>query len=156
PHLRAVMNPTNFAQLNKIIPPSIVQQALDARHQREALVKTLLSQRSLPAAGWDDAAIELLLWEISTMDSNNFLAQVGVGEREGRIASTLVARRHWNLSHGIGRSGELQENQPKAAGSSLLALITTALALDALHLAGFQSLTKCIVIPVATGMSITL
>lgn len=40
------------------------------------------------------------------MDSNNFLDNVGVGEREARVASTLVARRHYGLAHGVGRSGE--------------------------------------------------
>jgi O-phospho-L-seryl-tRNASec:L-selenocysteinyl-tRNA synthase len=39
------------------------------------------------------------------MDSNNFLDNVGVGEREARVASELVARRHYRLAHGIGRSG---------------------------------------------------
>lgn len=29
------------------------------------------------------------------MDSNNFLGNCGVGEREGRVASALVARRHY-------------------------------------------------------------
>lgn len=29
------------------------------------------------------------------MDSNNFLGNCGVGEREGRVASSLVARRHY-------------------------------------------------------------
>lgn len=29
------------------------------------------------------------------MDSNNFLGNCGVGEREGRVVSGLVARRHY-------------------------------------------------------------
>lgn len=39
------------------------------------------------------------------MDSNNFPGHVGVGEREARVASPLVARRHYRLAHGVGRSG---------------------------------------------------
>ncbi len=50
------------------------------------------------------------------MDSNNFLGNVGVGEREGRLACPLVARRHYGLAHGIGRSGDIAAGQPKAAG----------------------------------------
>ena len=47
------------------------------------------------------------------MDSNNFLNNVGVGEREARVASSLVAKRHYRLSHGMGRSGDVAAEQPK-------------------------------------------
>jgi len=47
------------------------------------------------------------------MDSNNFLDNVGVGEREARIASRLVRRRHYGLAHGVGRSGDIAAVQPK-------------------------------------------
>lgn len=53
------------------------------------------------------------------MDSNNFLANVGVGEREARVASALVRRRHYGLAHGMGRSGDLTAEQPKAAGKHI-------------------------------------
>jgi O-phospho-L-seryl-tRNASec:L-selenocysteinyl-tRNA synthase len=36
----------------------------------------------------------------------------------------------------IGRSGDLSEVQPKAAGSSLLYKLTNHLALDAIHISG--------------------
>ncbi len=42
----------------------------------------------------------------------------------------MVYRRHFGLSHGIGRSGDLVEPQPKAAGSSAAAALTNALLLD--------------------------
>lgn len=51
-------------------------------------VTALLSNRRLPARGWDDAQIEYLLTEISLMDSNNFSENVGVGEREGRVSGS--------------------------------------------------------------------
>ena len=47
------------------------------------------------------------------MDSNNFVDNVGVGEREARVACPLVARRHYGLAHGIGRSGDVAAEQPK-------------------------------------------
>ncbi len=62
------------------------------------------------------------------MDSNNFAGQAGVGEREARVACPLVARRHYRMAHGIGRSGDIGAEQPKAAGSSLLAKLTGLLA----------------------------
>lgn len=52
------------------------------------------------------------------MDSNNFPDNVGVGEREGRVACPLVARRHYGLAHGIGRSGDVAAEQPKVSGWS--------------------------------------
>lgn len=50
------------------------------------------------------------------MDSNNFMDNVGMGEREGRVYSSIVSRRHFGLMHGVGRSGDLMNEQPKAAG----------------------------------------
>lgn len=47
-----------------------------------------------PAPSPQDAAL---------MDSNNFPDNVGVGEREARVACPLVARRNYRLAHGIGR-----------------------------------------------------
>lgn len=90
------------------------------------------------------------------MDSNNFLKNHGVGEREARIASGLVARRNFHLGHGIGRSGDLTEIQPKAAGSSVMYQLTNSLAKDALKTLGVQSVQSCFVAPMATGMSLAL
>ena len=47
------------------------------------------------------------------MDSNNFLDNIGVGEREARVACPLVQRRHYNMAHGVGRSGDIAAVQPK-------------------------------------------
>lgn len=52
--------------------------------------------------------------------SNNFPDNVGVGEREARVFSRLVRARHGHFGHGMGRSGDVQEPQPKAAGKSRL------------------------------------
>ncbi|XP_026503789.1 O-phosphoseryl-tRNA(Sec) selenium transferase isoform X3 [Terrapene carolina triunguis] len=90
------------------------------------------------------------------MDSNNFLGNCGVGEREGRVASGMVARRHYRLIHGIGRSGDISAVQPKAAGSSLLNKLTNSVVLDIIKLAGVRTVTNCFVVPMATGMSLTL
>lgn len=46
--------------------------------------------------------------------------------------------------------------QPQAAGSSLLARLTSLLVADALRIAGLEPLTRVTVLPVATGMAITL
>ena len=121
-------------------------------------VRQLLAHRKLPENGWDDASIEMLLQQLSLMDSNNFPGNAGVGEREARVYSDLVARRHWRLAHGIGRSGDVAAVQPKAAGSSLLNKLTNLLAHDALKLAGMGEAAGggALVLPAATGLSITL
>ncbi|KAH3705805.1 O-phosphoseryl-tRNA selenium transferase [Pelomyxa schiedti] len=90
----------------------------------------------MPEEGWDDRVIEQFLSELSAMDSNNFPENIGVGEREARVFSSLVSRRHIWMSHGIGRSGDINAEQPKAAGSSLLYKLTNCMTMDALHIAG--------------------
>ncbi|XP_062501031.1 O-phosphoseryl-tRNA(Sec) selenium transferase-like isoform X3 [Corticium candelabrum] len=90
------------------------------------------------------------------MDSNNFQGNIGAGEREARIASDFVARRHFRLGHGVGRSGDITAIQPKAAGSSLLMRLTNCLVLDTIKLAGVRSAAACVLLPVATGMSLVL
>jgi O-phospho-L-seryl-tRNASec:L-selenocysteinyl-tRNA synthase len=106
------------------------------------------------------------------MDSNNFVflfyfiisslsviylylkvENVGVGEREARIYSRLVAKRNFYLGHGIGRSGEINAEQPKAVGSSLLLKLTNYLAMDALKIAGIR-VSKVMVLPTATGFTL--
>ncbi|XP_064602411.1 LOW QUALITY PROTEIN: O-phosphoseryl-tRNA(Sec) selenium transferase-like [Liolophura sinensis] len=140
----------------RLIPAGYIQQGAQARRIHENKIRHFLQQRKLPEEGWEDATIELLLQEFSLMDSNNFPGNCGVGEREARIASGLVARRHFRLGHGIGRSGDIAAIQPKAAGSSLLMKLTNSMALDVLKLSGVQLVAGCFVVPMATGMSLAL
>lgn len=53
-----------------------------------------------------------------------------------RNISALVARRHYRIGHGIGRSGDLGEVQPKAAGSSLMMKLVNSLLLDTIRYMG--------------------
>jgi hypothetical protein len=55
------------------------------------------------------------------------------------------------LSHGIGRSGDINAVQPKAAGSSLLNKLTNELVLDAVHQLGLRTIKHALVMPMATG-----
>ncbi|KAJ7336496.1 hypothetical protein OS493_011699 [Desmophyllum pertusum] len=146
----------SYEACGNIIPVSYVQQAQNARKSRENQIRIFLEHRKWPSEGWDDTSIELLLQEFSIMDSNNFPGNVGAGEREGRVISSLVSRRHFRLSHGIGRSGDIAAVQPKAAGSSLLMKLTNCMALDAIKITGVRSAKACLVLPVATGMSLCI
>ena len=58
------------------------------------------------------------------------------------------------MVHGIGRSGDLLEWQPKASGSSLLYQLVTRLVIDFAKRVLLWSITGGIVLPVATGMAI--
>ncbi|XP_045737336.1 O-phosphoseryl-tRNA(Sec) selenium transferase isoform X1 [Mirounga angustirostris] len=150
------MNRESFAAGERLVSPAYVRQGWEARRSHEHLIRLLLEKGKCPEDGWDESTLELFLHELAIMDSNNFLGNCGVGEREGRVASALVARRHYRFIHGIGRSGDISAVQPKAAGSSLLNRITNSLVLDIIKLAGVPTVTNCFVVPMATGMSLTL
>ncbi|CBZ24252.1 SLA/LP autoantigen-like protein [Leishmania mexicana MHOM/GT/2001/U1103] len=120
------------------------------------ILRSILAQRCCPDDGLTDAAIELILRQLSLMDTNNFAHHVGGGEREGRVISSLVRMRHFGLTHGIGRSGDVLSEQPKAAGSSLLYKITNVLMLDLIRQAGAPSTAAAVVVPMATGMTLAL
>ncbi|CAO2639934.1 O-phosphoseryl-tRNA(Sec) selenium transferase [Lemmus lemmus] len=152
------MNLESFAAGERRVSPAYVRQGREARRAHEHLIQLLLEQGKCPEDGWDESTLELFLHELALMDSNNFLGNCGVGEREGRVASALVARRHYRFIHGIGRSGDISAVQPKAAGSSLLNKITNSLVLNVIKLAvvGVHSVANCFVVPMATGMSLTL
>lgn len=150
------MNPSNIALAKKYVKPTYVAQAGQAIGVHESKVSQLLEQGRIPDEGWDDSTIELLLHQLSMMDSNNFLGNSGVGEREARIASTLVSRRHYRMGHGIGRSGDICETQPKAAGSSLMNKLTNSMLLHMLQAAGVPSAKSCFIVPMATGMCLSL
>ena len=138
-------------------------------HTLQKQDQTLLMQKKLPLKGMSDLQIERLLLTLASLDSNNFNKKCSVGEREGRVYSSLVQRRHYGMSHGIGRSGDIIEAQPKAAGSSVLYKLTTYLMLDVVRRGcGLKSTVQCekgsrpgpanegILLPLCTGMSMTM
>ena len=134
--------------------------------------RSLLVNRRMPEHGWSDVQIQNLLFMLSVLDTNNKAMAMGgenededsrwcgVGEREGRVFSSLVAQRHFGLSHGIGRSGDITEPQPKAAGSSVLAKLALCMTLDTLRRgSGLSSpgpASHGILLPLCTGMSMSL
>ncbi|XP_075050849.1 O-phosphoseryl-tRNA(Sec) selenium transferase [Mixophyes fleayi] len=150
------MNGDSFTAGEQIVSPAYIRQGKEARRSHEQLIRLLLEKGKCPQDAWDESTIELFLHELAVMDSNNFLSNCGVGEREGRVASGMVSRRHYRLIHGIGRSGDISAVQPKAAGSSLLNKLTNSLVLDILKITGVRMATSCFVVPMATGMSLTL
>ncbi|XP_054713888.1 O-phosphoseryl-tRNA(Sec) selenium transferase-like [Uloborus diversus] len=146
----------NSIRASKALVKQYSDQAVQSFETRRKKILNLFMDKNCPDTGWSDEKIEVLLHEIAMMDSNNFFGSCGVGEREARFASKIVARRHYYMGHGIGRSGDITEIQPKAAGSSLIGQLSNDLVLDILKSIGVPSLQKCIIVPLATGMSLML
>ena len=142
--------------VSKNIVKHYSDQAIQSFESRRRKILTLLESKSCPEDGWSEEEIEVFMHELSMMDSNNFLGSCGVGERESRFASKIVARRHYYMGHGIGRSGDITEIQPKAAGSSLIGQLCNDMILNVLRSIGVRSLQKSIVVPLATGMGMLL
>lgn len=67
----------------------------------------LLNHRAIPKEPFDELTIQTLMNKIALMDSNNYQGNTGVGEREGRIFSSIVRAKSFGLGHGIGRSGDV-------------------------------------------------
>jgi O-phospho-L-seryl-tRNASec:L-selenocysteinyl-tRNA synthase len=93
---------------------------------------------------------------LSTMDTDKDSKAAFLGEREGRIASPAVSKLASGFHHGVGRSGDLAEAQPKAAGGSLMYYFANKLANDAMKRFGAPNIKKAMVFPLATGMSLAL
>uniref|UniRef100_A0A0K0G063 O-phosphoseryl-tRNA(Sec) selenium transferase n=1 Tax=Strongyloides venezuelensis TaxID=75913 RepID=A0A0K0G063_STRVS len=118
----------------------------------------LLTKKKIPDDGWEeDLLVEFLNW-LSRQDSNNQKRYqcIGAGEREGRVICPLVRRLHFGMTHGIGRSGNILDSQPKAQGSTIINMLANAFALEALHIYGMKAAKGVLVVPLCTGASISL
>jgi O-phospho-L-seryl-tRNASec:L-selenocysteinyl-tRNA synthase len=155
--------------LSHYIPKTHASVGLANVSHEEKEIRILLTHRRLPDHGWTDFQIEGLLHRLATLDTNRKGGIIGtendddtrwcgVGEREGRVYNSMVRRRHYGLAHGMGRSGDLREAQPKAAGSTVLVQLTTSLCLDTLRRAcGLKNVASHgLVAPLCTGMSVAL
>jgi len=151
-----VNNDANQRLCESLVSSSYVRQADEATKRQSKLFSQLLSNRKLPTDGWNEHTIESFLFELAQLDSNNFLDNCGVGEREGRVYSKLVKRRNFGLHHGIGRSGDVSADQPKAIGSSIIAKLANILVTDAMKISGLRSIdcTTTLLLPLCTGMSL--
>ena len=106
-------NDANQRLCESLVSPSYVRQADEATKRKSRLFSQIVSNRKLPTDGWNEQTIESFLLELSQLDSNNFLDNCGVGEREGRVYSSLVKQRNFGLDHGVGRSGMFPRNNRK-------------------------------------------
>ncbi|CDW79188.1 o-phosphoseryl-trna selenium transferase [Stylonychia lemnae] len=117
----------------------------------------LLNHRAIPQEPMEELTIQSLMNRIALMDSNNYYGNTGVGEREGRIFSPIVRQKNFDLGHGIGRSGDVNALQPKAIGSSLIVKLTKNMTINAMNkILGYTSIKDALILPFATGMSLTV
>ena len=145
-----------FDKLKDAIPQSILDRGLTVLGTESKPIKLLFEQRRIPEEGWKDSQIEALLNLLSTMDSDKDSKAAHVGEREGRVASPAVSKLSSGFHHGVGRSGNLTEAQPKATGGSLMYFFANKLSNDAMKRFGVPNIKKAVVFPMATGMTLAL
>jgi O-phospho-L-seryl-tRNASec:L-selenocysteinyl-tRNA synthase len=119
-------------------------------------IKILFEQRSIPQKPWSDDQIEFLLHTLSNMDTDKDKDAARVGEREARISSKLHLRTSAGFCHGVGRSGFLTAAQPKAPGGSIMYELSNYLARNILRNTGLPNIKDAIVLPLCTGMSLSL
>ena len=142
--------------IESFIGKSYNQIGKELMTSHENIFQNILHTRSIPDEPLNQNTINYILNYISNMDSNNGPYHIGIGEREGRIISNLVNQRNYGLVHGIGRSGNISDLQPKACGSSLLVQLTNSLLKNLLKSIGISFIKDIIILPFATGMALTL
>ena len=142
--------------IESFIGKSYNQIGKELMSSHENIFQNILNTRSIPDEPLNQNTINYILNYISNMDSNNGPYHIGIGEREGRIISNLVNQRNYGLVHGIGRSGNISDLQPKACGSSLLVQLTNSLLKNLLKSIGMSFIKDIIILPFATGMALTL
>ncbi|MFX1480259.1 MAG: O-phosphoseryl-tRNA(Sec) selenium transferase [Promethearchaeota archaeon] len=141
---------------NTPIPQNMLDRGQIVLNNFMKPIKTLFNQKCVPKDPWNDQQIEFLLELLSNMDTDKDSNAARVGEREARIASKLHLKTSAGFCHGVGRSGFLTAPQPKAPGGSIMYEISNYLARDILRNFGLPNVTEAIVVPLCTGMSLSL
>jgi len=146
-----------FAKASEIVGVGYGKISEQSVNSSDNLVMDLLNHRAVPKQPFDELTIQALMTKVALMDANNYIGNAGVGEREGRIFSSIVRSKNFNLGHGIGRSGDVNALQPKAIGSSLVVKLTRNMTLNAMNkILGYTSVKDALILPFATGMAITI
>lgn len=146
-----------FAKASEIIGVGYAKLSEQSVNSSENQIMDLLNHRAVPQEPLNELTIYSLMNRIALMDSNNYQGNTGVGEREARIFSNIVRQKNLDLGHGIGRSGDVNALQPKAIGSSLIVKLTKNMTINAMNkILGYTCIKDALVLPFATGMSLTL
>jgi O-phospho-L-seryl-tRNASec:L-selenocysteinyl-tRNA synthase len=117
-------------------------------------IEEILNHRTIPKKNLDDEKIRLFLKILSLMDTDKDPKSIRIGEREGRTSSNIQEELVSGFCHGVGRSGNLIDPQPKAPGASVMYSLTNSILKSFLKNLGLN--VYAMATPVATGMSIAL
>ncbi|MFW9819561.1 MAG: O-phosphoseryl-tRNA(Sec) selenium transferase [Candidatus Thorarchaeota archaeon] len=140
----------------KKIPENMLNRGQLVLNEFLKPIKILFEQKAVPRDPWTDEQIEFFLQTLSNMDTDKDSNAARVGEREARIASKLHLKTSAGFCHGVGRSGFLTAAQPKAPGGSIMYELSNYLARNILKENGLPNIKDAIVVPVCTGMSLSL
>ncbi|ANQ06614.1 PLP-dependent aminotransferase [Plasmodium coatneyi] len=124
-------------------------------NQKENTLWNILNHGRVPNEGLNEITIMNMLHQISSQNLCNSEKNVKIGERENRIYSALVRNKYIGFGHGIGRSGNLDDVQPKSAGNSILAKATTSFVKDLIKSFGIKGCEDVYILPYATGMCLS-
>jgi O-phospho-L-seryl-tRNASec:L-selenocysteinyl-tRNA synthase len=143
-------------KLLELLPENMIERGRITLDSFLKPIKDLLHQRKLPDTPLKESQIDILLQLLSSMDTDKDPSAFRVGEREGRVVSSMLERLSGGFNHGIGRSGQLSAPQPKAPGASLMQILADQVALDAIRALGLSNVNGALVTPLSTGMSLAL
>ncbi|HIP34825.1 MAG TPA: O-phosphoseryl-tRNA(Sec) selenium transferase [Methanothermococcus okinawensis] len=137
-----------------LIPKNMENRGLLILKDNLRFIEDILSHRRIPKEGLPEDKIRLLLKFFSLMDTDKDPKVIRIGEREGRCVSKIQEELVSGFCHGIGRSGNLIDPQPKAPGASAMYNLTNSMLTSFLRNLGLK--VHGIGLPVATGLSLSL
>lgn len=140
--------------ISGLIPKHMENRGKLTLKENLKIIENILEQRKVPERGISEEHIKFLLRILSFMDTDKDPNVIQIGEREARVYTKLQRESVFDFCHGVGRSGNLIDPQPKAPGASVMYKLTNKLLENFLKSLGLN--VKAIATPVATGMSISL
>ncbi|CRH03681.1 O-phosphoseryl-tRNA(Sec) selenium transferase, putative [Plasmodium relictum] len=151
-------NKNNFNRANEKGVASNKKYSLISKqtlNQKDKTIWNILNSGRVPNEGLNEITIMNILYQISSQNLCNSEKNIKIGERENRIYSGIVRSKYMGFGHGIGRSGNLDDVQPKSVGNSILAKVTTSFVKDLIKNFGIRSCEDVYILPYATGMCIS-
>ncbi|UXM85251.1 O-phosphoseryl-tRNA(Sec) selenium transferase [Methanococcus aeolicus] len=140
--------------ISGIIPKNMENRGKLVLNDNLKNIEDIFNHRVIPKQAMSDEEIELFLKLLSLMDTDKDPKSIRIGEREARTSSNIHNRLVSGFCHGVGRSGNLIDPQPKAPGASVMYSLTNSILTSFLKKLGLN--VSAIATPIATGMSISL
>lgn len=84
------MNDKNLKLAKEFIPKEYIDIGRNGIASYYKTIETILRDKRVPKHGLSEFSIRFLLQHLAAMDSNNGIHNIGVGEREARVYSSMV------------------------------------------------------------------